>query len=118
LKIFIADDSATVRERLTEMLSGLKDIEVVGQAENGAQAIDSIRELKPDAVILDIQMPKRSGVDVLQNIKIGGPTPIVIMLTNYAYPPYRTRCMDAGADFFFDKSTEFDEVITVLRSLT
>jgi DNA-binding NarL/FixJ family response regulator len=82
------------------MLSGLKDIEVVGQAENGAQAMDSIRELKPDAVILDIQMPNGSGIDVLQNIKIGGPTPVAIMLTNYAYPQYRRRCMDAGADFF------------------
>jgi DNA-binding NarL/FixJ family response regulator len=79
--------------------------------------MDSIRELKPDAVILDIQMPNSSGIDALQNIKIGGPTPVVIMLTNYAYPQYRKRCMDAGADFFFDKSTEFEEVVNVLRGL-
>jgi DNA-binding NarL/FixJ family response regulator len=117
LKIFIADDSAAVRERLTEMLSELKDLEVVGQAEDGLHAIDSIRELKADAVILDIHMPNGSDIDVLQNIKMEQPTPIVIMLTNYAYPQYRKRCMDAGADFFFDKSTQFDEMMKVLAAL-
>ncbi len=99
------------------MLSKLKDVEVVGQAEDGLQAIDSIRKLKPDAVVLDIQMPKGSGIEVLQKIKIGEPSPTVIMLTNYPYPQYRKRCMDAGADFFFDKSAEFDEAIKALRGL-
>lgn len=117
MKIFIADDSTIVRERLIDMLSGLKDLEVVGQAEDGLQAIDSIRRLKPDAVVLDIQMPNGSGIDVLQNIKMEGPTPIVIILTNYSYSQYRKRCMDAGADFFFDKSTEFEEAMKVLEGL-
>lgn len=115
MKIFIADDSATVRERLMEMLSKLKDIEIVGQAEDGLQAIDSLRKLKPDAVVLDIQMPNGSGIDVLENIKKEVPAPLAIILTNYPYPQYRKRCMDAGADFFFDKSTEFDKVLNVLR---
>lgn len=117
MKIFIADDSTIVRERLIDMLSGLKDLEVVGQAEEGLQAIDSIRKLKPDAVVLDIQMPNGSGIDVLQNIKMEEPTPIVIILTNYSYSQYRKRCMDAGVDFFFDKSTQFNEVMKVLEGL-
>lgn len=97
------------------MLSKLKGVEVVGQAEDGRQAIDSIRKLKPDAVVLDIQMPNGSGIDVLQNIKKEELAPIVVILTNYSYSQYRKRCMDAGADFFFDKSTEFDEAIRALR---
>lgn len=99
------------------MVSALKNVEVIGQAEDGLQAIDSIRELKPDAVILDIQMPNGSGIEVLQKIKIREPAPLIIMLTNYAYPQYRKRCMDAGADFFFDKSTQFDKVMKVLAAL-
>lgn len=117
MRIFIADDSAIVRERLIEMLSGLKDVEVIGQAGGGVEALNSIRELKPDVAILDIQMPGGSGIDVLKNIKKEEPALLVIMFTNYPYPEYRKQCMVAGADFFFDKSTEFDKVMKVLGSL-
>lgn len=81
MKVFIADDSAIVRERLIEMLSGLKDVEVIGQAGSGVEALNSIQELKPDVVILDIQMPGGSGIDVLENIKKEEPALLVIMLT-------------------------------------
>lgn len=117
MKVFIADDSAIVRERLIDMLSMLKDAEVVGHASQGTEALDSIQELKPDVVILDIQMPRGSGIDVLQAIRKEGLAPVVIMFTNYPYPKYRRKCMDAGADFFFDKSTEFEQMINVLRDL-
>ncbi len=117
MRIFIADDSAIVRERLIEMLSELKEIEIIGQAGDGLEALNSIRKLKPDAVILDIQMPKSSGIDVLQKIKKKRRRPILIILTNYSDSVYRTKCMDAGADFFFDKSTQFDEVMKVLSDL-
>jgi DNA-binding NarL/FixJ family response regulator len=55
-------------------------------------------------------MPDGSGIDVLQNIKQGEAAPIVIILTNYPFPGYRQKCMQAGADFFLDKSTEFDQI--------
>jgi DNA-binding NarL/FixJ family response regulator len=117
MRIFIADDSAIVRERLIEMLSDLKGVEIIGQAGEGLEALNSIQKLKPDVVILDIQMPNGNGIDVLQKIKKKRRRPILIILTNYSDSAYRTKCMDAGADFFFDKSTEFDEVIKVLRCL-
>ena len=62
-------------------------------------------------------MPGGSGIDVLREIKQNNQTPLVIVLTNYPYPQYRRKCMDAGADFFFDKSTEFDKVTEVLKQL-
>ena len=117
MKVFIADDSAIVRESLTDMLSELPEIEIIGQAEDGLQATNIITKLNPDVVILDIRMPRGNGIDVLQNIKKNNPALIVIMLTNYPYPQYRKKCMDLGADFFFDKSTEFEKVTEVCKQL-
>jgi len=115
MKIFIADDSAVVRERLIEMLSELPEIEIIGQAQDGLEATNLIKKLNPDVVILDIRMPRENGIDVLQNIKRDKQAPIVIMLTNYSYPQYRKKCMEAGADFFFEKSTEFEKVMEVVK---
>ncbi len=117
MKVFIADDSELMRERLVAMLSELPDIEIIGQARDGLEAIDLIQKLKPEVVILDIRMPGKSGIDVLQNIKENDPTTRVIMFTNYPYPQYRDKCLKAGADFFFDKSTDFDQLIQVLNTL-
>lgn len=110
IKVFIADDSLIVREHLVTMFDELAGIEIVGQAENVAESISAIEELKPDVIILDIRMPGGSGIDVLQHVKQDKVTPLVIILTNYPYPGYRQKCLQAGADFFLDKSTEFDQI--------
>ena len=110
ITVFIADDSDIVREHLVTMLDELPRIVIVGQAENVTEAINGILELQPDVVILDIRMPGGSGIDVLQTIKQYEPAPVVIILTNYPYPGYRQKCLQAGADFFLDKSTEFDQI--------
>jgi DNA-binding NarL/FixJ family response regulator len=70
--------------------------------------------LKPDVIILDVQMRNGGGIELLKNIKQMNPTSHVIVLTNEAYPEIRNRCLDAGADYFFDKSTEYREMVTVL----
>jgi DNA-binding NarL/FixJ family response regulator len=118
MKVFIADDSQVLRERLEEMLSELPGVEIMGYAQDVPGALTSIKTLQPDVVILDIRMPGGSGVDVLQDIKKDKKTPMVIVLTNYPYPQYRKKCMDLGADFFFDKSTEFEKVTAVFKELT
>ena len=92
------------------MLDELTGIEVVGQAETVAEAISAIEKLQPDVVILDIRMPDGNGIEVLQTVKQGGSGPMVIILTNYPYPAYRQKCLQVGADFFLDKSTEFDQI--------
>jgi len=117
LKVFIADDSGFIRDRLPDMLSELSGIEVVGQAEDGIQALNSIRILNPDVVILDIRMPGKNGIEVLQELKKEKPRRVVIMLTNYPYPQYRKKCLDLKADFFFDKSADFDQLFTLLKEL-
>jgi len=118
LRVFIVDDSAIIRERLEEMLSELKGIEIIGQAKGSTEAEEAIPKLKPDVVILDIRMHGGNGIEVLKNIKKDKNPPLVMMLTNYPYPQYRKKCKDAGAGFFFDKSTEFDKITEVLKKLT
>ena len=117
MKVFIADDSQIMRERLIDLVSDIPEIEITGQAQGGFEATDSIKKLKPDVVILDIRMPNGSGVDVLQEIKNNKLAPLVIMLTNYPYPQYKKKCEAAGADYFFDKATESQKVAEVLEQL-
>lgn len=117
MKVFIVDDSALVRERIITMISEHPGIEIIGQAKNAQEGINSILKLKPDVVILDIRMPGGSGIEVLRNIKKNSSGPTIIILTNYPYPQYRKKCIEAGADYFFDKSTEFNKIIEVLKKL-
>jgi len=117
MKVFLADDSHAVLERIREMLSSLPEIEIIGWASDVPEALDSIRETKPEAVILDLAMPNGSGIEVLKTIKHERPETIVVVLTNYAFPQHRRRCVEAGADAFLDKSAEFAEIPQVLRRL-
>ena len=117
LKVFISDDSATIRKRLVTMALDLPDIAVVGQAENAPGSLVAIRQTRPDVVILDIRMPGGNGIEVLREVKRLDPAPKVIMLTNYAHTQYRDICEKAGADFFLDKSTEFDKLPQALEQV-
>jgi DNA-binding NarL/FixJ family response regulator len=118
MKVFIVDDSSLLCERLVDMLSELEKIEIVGKAEHPLEAINSIRMLQPDVVILDISILGGSGINVLEDIKKDKLSPIVIMFTNSHYQQYRKKCMDAGADFFLDKSIEFEKMIDIFIELT
>jgi len=119
MKVFIADDSSEIRKRIIAMLSDLVErIEMIGEAENVQDAINSIHEFEPDVVILDIRMPGGSGIDVLKKIKKKNEVPVIIILTNYPHSQYRKRCMEAGADFFFDKSRDFEEVVKVVSGIS
>lgn len=118
MKVVIADDSALVRTRLKDLLSDLPDVEVVGEAGDGHTAVLLIQCLNPDVVILDLKMPRGSGLDVLRQIKRDGGRPAVLVLTNYgSLTPYRTACAAAGVDAFLNKTTEIFKVADVLEAL-
>jgi two-component system, NarL family, response regulator DevR len=117
LKIFIVDDSQIVRDRLTSMLNELGSVHIIGYADNPLSATESIVNEKPDIVILDIFLMGGSGIHVLKNIRSRSITSKVIVLTNYAQEQYRKKCFEEGADFFFDKSIEFDRIIDVIQKL-
>jgi DNA-binding NarL/FixJ family response regulator len=117
MNVFLVDDSLVIRQRLRRMLSEVKEVTVIGEAEAAQEATDAILQQKPDVVLLDIHLLDGSGIDVLQRLKKAKPAPTVIILTNYPYPQYRRKCLEAGADFFFVKSTEFDQVVPALKQL-
>ena len=118
LRVLVADDSGALRERIIRMLSTIQNTGVVGVASDGVEAIEEINDLKPDLVILDLQMPRMGGIDILPAIKAVRPSPLVMVLTNYATYRHREVSTKLGADYFFDKSTEFDKAIEVIESLT
>ena len=118
IKVFVADDSVVLRERVLEMLRDIPGVEVLGCAEDGLHAIDCIRELRPDAVILDIQMPRGTGLDVLKNIRMLKGAPLFVVFTNFSYPQYRKRALESGAQYFFDKTTEFEKLRELFGQLT
>jgi DNA-binding NarL/FixJ family response regulator len=117
LRVLIADDSALLRGRLTTLLSEVAGTELVGQASDALEALETIERLKPDVVILDIRMPQGNGITVLETLKANEDCPVIIMLTAFPYPQYREKCIKAGADYFFDKATEFDLIVQALEQL-
>jgi DNA-binding NarL/FixJ family response regulator len=117
MKVLIVDDSAIIREILRDILSEITELENITQAKDSLEAISSFEKVNPDVVILDIRMPGGSGIDVLRKIKKSNQPSLVIVLTNYPYPQYRRICIAAGADYFFDKSNEFEKVTEVLKQL-
>lgn len=117
LTVFIADDSAIVCSRLLTLLADVEAANVIGFAQTAADAYDKIRSLRPDVVVLDIRMPGGSGIDALQQIKRDFPRTLIMMFTNYPYVQYSELCRAAGADYFFDKSSEFHRIPEELTRL-
>ena len=114
VKVLVVEDSLIFRERLVALMAGLRNVAIVGQAGDGFQAQALFRQHRPDAVVLDIQLPGIAGMDLLMQFKQEQPSCVVIVLTTYAFKEFRQRCVALGADHFFDKSTEFERVIEVL----
>ena len=117
-KVYVVDDSDFVRERVIEMLSDIEEVNIIGATGDPEEAMAEIRNLNPHAVILDIRMPGMSGIEVLRELKKDDPSPVVIILTNYPYPQYKKECTEAGADYFLNKSTEFNKIAKVLKGLS
>lgn len=115
MRLLVVDDSALVRELLIDRLSELQGIDVVGEAGDAPEALEMIRRLKPDAVILDFKMPNGNGLRVLRGMRLENLCALVVVLTNYPFSQYRDACLKAGAHYFLDKSTEFEKVTEILE---
>ena len=116
VKVLIVEDSLLVRERLAAMIAEVRNVAIVGQAEDGFQAQALFRQHRPDAVVLDIQVPGINGMDLLAQFKREHPVCVVMVLTTYAFKEFRQRCVALGADYFFNKSSEFERVTEVLET--
>jgi len=116
MRIFIADDSKILRESLISILSEIEGIEIVGEEGNATRVLPAVLRLSPDIVILDIHIPERNGILILEDIKKMENPPIVIMFTNYPYLQYRKECINAGADYFLYKSSESEKLINIIKA--
>ncbi|MFO7526987.1 MAG: response regulator transcription factor [Ignavibacteriaceae bacterium] len=117
LKVFIVDDALSIRDSLKKLISKLSLIEIMSEAGSIAEARNKLNQICPDITILDLNLPDGSGIELLKEIKSGPNPHTVIMLTNYSAEQYRKKSIECGADYFLDKSTEFEHVKNILDSL-
>ena len=113
----MVEDSEIVRTRLVAMLAETRGVEVAGEAASVSDALAALPTERPDAVLVDLRLPDGDGFDVIRAAKALTPTPVILVLTSYAYPQLRSRGLAAGADWFLDKATEFLRVPEILASL-
>lgn len=117
MSVLIVEDSAAVRNALRQMLSNMEGVEVVGEFESPAPAIESIRANPPDVVLLDIALTNGSGLEVLRAVTKDHPRVKVIVFSNFAESVYRKRCLDAGAYAFYDKKCDLHTLRQTLQDL-
>lgn len=117
MKIFVVEDSAAIRERLVEMIGDIDGLSVVGAAASFDEAVKGIRRTRPDVAIFDIQLSAGSGIDALAEAKREQPGLRAIVLTNYATPQHEKASVDAGAEYFLDKSADFEKIVEVLEGM-
>ncbi|MBK9116904.1 MAG: response regulator transcription factor [Betaproteobacteria bacterium] len=116
-KVFIVDDSPSMRVRLSELLGEIDGVDVVGEAGTPGDAIAGILRVHPQYVLLDYQLEGGTGLDVLRAVHPQDPGVVFIVLTNHATPQYRNACLEAGAQHFLDKSSEFGRIKEVIAGL-
>ncbi len=117
LSVLIVEDSEVVTRRIRSMLKEIPEVSVVGEAVNGKEAMAITQVMNPDVVLLDINLPGQNGIEVLKELKLFNAQTKVMMLTNYSDFQHRKHCKEAGADYFFDKSIEFEKVPDVLLAI-
>jgi len=117
IRILLADDHALVREGMRDQLEREKDLQVVGEAGDGEEAVKLCTELEPDVVLMDIVMPKLSGIEATRLIKQAKPTTSVLILTAYSDIRYILGLLDAGACGYLLKSARRDDIIGAIRAV-
>ncbi len=116
-KVLIADDHAIVREGLSRILDDEEDIEVVGEAENGRDAVSLAAAREPDVVIMDIAMPELNGAEATRQILAADPDVVIVILSMHATSEYVYRALEAGAKAFVVKEAAGAEVVDAVRAV-
>ena len=117
IRVLLADDHAVVRKGIREFLTEPGDIIVVAEASDGEEAIALLDKLKPDVAVLDIQMPKRSGIDVCRHVRAQHWPIGILILTAYDDDPYVLAVLQAGANGYVLKTADADDIIQAVRDV-
>jgi len=115
--ILIVDDSILIIERVTEILKDLETVSSITQVHSYSEARAALGYVRPDIVLLDINLPDTNGIELLRYLKKNDPTITVIMFSNRGNEYYRDLCQKIGADFFVDKSRGFELLPAIISSL-
>lgn len=115
--VLIVEDSPRVLRALEALISEIDGLVMAGYALDLPQGLDALREMRPDIVILDIQLPGGSGLDLLKALRSNEARAQVAIVFSGVGPTYRRRCLEMGADFFFDKPLELALLEDLLRKL-
>ena len=115
VRILVTDDHPVVRAGLSGMLSGEPDFEVVGEAQNGKEAVAFVGELKPDVVLMDLRMPEMDGVTAIGHIKSDHPDVHILVLTTYESDADILRAIETGATGYLLKDTPREELFGAIR---
>lgn len=115
MNILLVDDSDIIRQAISNILSKVEGIASIREVSNVKKALILINDYRPDVVIMDIHLRSGNGLNILKFIKENFSNIMVIILTNDALPEYRKICDDFGADYFFDKSSEFEKIVDVIN---
>ena len=118
IKVLIVDDHAIVRMGLASILGTKRDIEVVGDAEDGADAIRKAKRLTPDVVLMDIVMPEMDGATATAEIRRLIPTAKILILTSFGEADGIAHALDAGASGALMKNIDYSELVEAIRSVT
>ncbi len=117
IRVLLADDHAVVRQGIRRFLEEADDIEVVAEAGDGREALEKVREHRPDVAVLDIRMPEMTGVEATRRIKERFTEVRVLILTAYDDDPYIFALLRAGADGYVLKTASGDELIQAVRAV-
>ena len=117
IKILLVDDHVVLRQGTRELLEHERDIQVVGEAGDGEEAVQLALELKPDVIVMDVALPKMSGIDATKRIKELMPSAMVLVLTGYDYDEYIFSLLEAGAAGYLLKDISGDDLVDAIHAV-
>jgi two-component system NarL family response regulator len=117
IRLFIVDDNRLLREGLSAMLSEVEDIQIVGTASSGSEALKAIKSVKPDVALIDIGLPDKDGIEVTQDLHVSAPDVRIIILGMIDLTEEILACIEAGASGYILKESTFDHLVDIIRSV-
>ena len=117
ISVLLVEDHVVVRQGLRSLLKEAGDMDVVGEADTGREALEAARELHPDVIIMDIAMPMLNGIEAARIIKRELPQAIILMLSTYSEDSYVRQVLEAGAAGYLLKHSAADELLTAIREV-
>lgn len=117
LRVFLVEDTITIRRRMATHVGAIDGVEIVGEAEEPGPAIAGIKAAGADVVVMDLRLAGGTGMELLEGLAQNMSPVITIVLTNHSSMWFRQACLAAGAQYFFDKTSEFDLAYDTIKRI-